>query len=1117
MPKRKRENHEGPEVSSAVDNKPINSRSKPTPTARPVVPSGSTQSLPKSGDVKTHIKDQASATSSAKFLEPPPGLSKGARKRWRKQQKIKSYPARSEASQETEPKSARSGSRGSVGLQTSGLPTKIRPKRAVVGERPVTQLMPKRKREWHDEVRHTANAKPNNGATKLKKSERPRQDDLSNDDQKSEHQAAPDSAEEGSSSASKSADPAGSKDQSVLSIKAQNYRSDATHSVQSARPSMSPMVGMNPMQRLAAPIVPMRRSSFGNRAISIPSFSSSIDATGSFKRFSEFLNQDDDTSGDDESEGGKAEVVVATQKVSQPEKAEFVDENDKTASETIQVEQNRIDNIPDLKEPVQIKPDQENEVELPRFSDSIVQPTYANGSSWPANVGIKRQTSLSLHEPARALSTPVGDVELGTIQLSTPVAAFLSDPFATNDDSQELLRTIDEVSSSVFGSTRPLPASKTPRTLDPGRSDQENGVLTSAHSGCCVTRSMSTNKRPPDHSNRVSDLIDAGAVTMDSNNGAGSSLAVQEQRHKQRPDVNEEQSESMSENIDVAIPGVQEVDSEAEETSSSLSELSRSPTPPVELSTVQSTAREDEHSNVTGAPRDDTDAAVSLDEPDSSPRKKRKMTGRTSKHFTPQKKKPPKSLRTIVRDPNQEINECKRLDPTNAEKSMIAATQTPLEEGQTPVQQPKRRTRVSLKVDDVGHASIATETVEQPLPSQSNAPSEQTQPLSPPPALSTRSSTRNRKSTGKKSTYFTPTRPTLDPDVIDRVDFYNTTTSGRKSRVPAGTSVAPVPPITAARFGIIQEKLWREPFWLLIAVTLLNQTTGRAAAPVFWALKERYRTAEGLAEAEQEDVLGMVAKLGLQNQRSKRMISIAKAWVKQPPVRGRRWRTLHYPAKGDGKEYKKVEVVEDDEDADADDCAGALEIGHIPGCGPYAWDSWRIFCRDVLRDVAEDYMGKGAAQIFAPEWQKVLPLDKELRACLRWMWLREGWIWNCEDGSKRRATAQEMEKALQGEMEIVDPTERKFAMQAAGVEVSPVKREVAEDLAVVGETKLGKDDDPAIDEDVEVEDVPNGAKPEDVVTPEIAPDEEISSDNIVVTPVVIPAQKPKRRSKRKSG
>jgi hypothetical protein len=63
----------------------------------------------------------------------------------------------------------------------------------------------------------------------------------------------------------------------------------------------------------------------------------------------------------------------------------------------------------------------------------------------------------------------------------------------------------------------------------------------------------------------------------------------------------------------------------------------------------------------------------------------------------------------------------------------------------------------------------------------------------------------------------------------------------------------------------------------------------------------------------------------------------------------------------------------------------AWEIGHLTQ-GPYALDSWRIFCRDVLLGRSEHWTGKGSEPGFQPEWMRVLPRDKELRACLRWMW-----------------------------------------------------------------------------------------------------------------------------------
>jgi hypothetical protein len=172
----------------------------------------------------------------------------------------------------------------------------------------------------------------------------------------------------------------------------------------------------------------------------------------------------------------------------------------------------------------------------------------------------------------------------------------------------------------------------------------------------------------------------------------------------------------------------------------------------------------------------------------------------------------------------------------------------------------------------------------------------------------------------------------------------------------------------------------------------------------------------------------MIGTLGLQNQRAKRLILIAKTWLANPPAKNQRHRTLHYPTKNDGKALKKSQILTEDADA----CAGALEIGHIPGCGPYAWDSWRIFCRDVQRGLAQDYNGRRSGVVdFEPEWQRVVPLDKELRACLRWMWLREGWVWDCESGAKRAATEEERRAGELGEMSFGDEGEEKFAKDAA--------------------------------------------------------------------------------------
>lgn len=99
---------------------------------------------------------------------------------------------------------------------------------------------------------------------------------------------------------------------------------------------------------------------------------------------------------------------------------------------------------------------------------------------------------------------------------------------------------------------------------------------------------------------------------------------------------------------------------------------------------------------------------------------------------------------------------------------------------------------------------------------------------------------------------------------------------------------------------------------------------------------------------------------------------------------------------------------------DDDDRVGAWEIAHLAGVGPYAIDSWRIFCRDKLRGLADGYNGEGAGADFEPEWKRVLPMDKELRAYLRWKWLQEGWDWNPTTGKRHKASEALLEAASHG-------------------------------------------------------------------------------------------------------
>ena len=241
--------------------------------------------------------------------------------------------------------------------------------------------------------------------------------------------------------------------------------------------------------------------------------------------------------------------------------------------------------------------------------------------------------------------------------------------------------------------------------------------------------------------------------------------------------------------------------------------------------------------------------------------------------------------------------------------------------------------------------------------------------------------------------------------------------------------------------------------------------------PVYHTLVTRYPTPQALAEANFEDVVGFFQHLGLQNQRAKKCIALAKAWLTHPPEKGKRYRRLHYPNRNDGKDIPLDDGPVPDEDARV-----AWEVGHLPGIGAYAIDSWRIFCRDRLRGLPTglpnmSHMTEhGKEEEMRGEWTRVLPSDKELRAYLRWRWLRVGWIWDPIAGDRRPVDEAVLAKIEKGGVIV----EGKTGAEVLGGDDAGMMAT----KETVGGAKHGDE------EEENDKDLPNGEDEDDVATEE---------------------------------
>lgn len=112
---------------------------------------------------------------------------------------------------------------------------------------------------------------------------------------------------------------------------------------------------------------------------------------------------------------------------------------------------------------------------------------------------------------------------------------------------------------------------------------------------------------------------------------------------------------------------------------------------------------------------------------------------------------------------------------------------------------------------------------------------------------------------------------------------------------------------------LFQEDLRADPFWMLVGCQLVNRARWSRARAILEELRTRWPAPEELCQVDLTALYQVLAPLGLQEGRARNVRGFARAWTEARP-----------------------ETRED--------------VLAMPGCGPYAADSWAIFV-EGRRDV----------------------------------------------------------------------------------------------------------------------------------------------------------------------
>ncbi|KAH7882013.1 DNA glycosylase [Phlebopus sp. FC_14] len=170
--------------------------------------------------------------------------------------------------------------------------------------------------------------------------------------------------------------------------------------------------------------------------------------------------------------------------------------------------------------------------------------------------------------------------------------------------------------------------------------------------------------------------------------------------------------------------------------------------------------------------------------------------------------------------------------------------------------------------------------------------------------------------------------------------------------------------------------MWDDPWKLVIAVRLLNVTTARVAIPVFCKIVSRWPTPQDIVDAPLNELVDLLRPLGLYNKRAKWLKDISQLYMDDPP---------RYPSPNPDVLSPEAPMPMSQGSSQSNfktrnrnPSYPDTPISHFPGVGPYALDSFRIFCKSTLEEGTRN-----------DEWKNVMPADKELIQYLRWKWACE--------------------------------------------------------------------------------------------------------------------------------